>query len=353
MVLTAHLKQYRRLRRLLCALLIAGAAIPAVNWLISRAEAHSTTLAADAPELTSVTAPGRIEPRDGVLTIAATPTATAPAIVSELHVQPGDWAERGAVLATLSGRAELEAALVASERRITIAQARLAALQAPAKEDDLRALRAEVASAEARFHQAQSEARRFRELHETQLVSAAALEAQEAQLTVASRTLEAMRARLAGLSRARPADLAVATAEWEAARAEADEARARLETTLVRAPCAGRVLVIHAQPGQAVGASGLLSFGRTSEMFVDAEVMEEDLGRIGVGQQVRITGAVLAGAAHGEVEQIGSIVGSREVFETDPTAFTDSRVAHVKIRVTEPARFERFIRARVAVEILR
>jgi HlyD family secretion protein len=353
MVLTAHLKQYRRLRRLLCALLIAGAAIPAVTWLISQAEANPTATATDAPELASVTAPGRIEPRDGVLTIAATPTATAPAIVSELHAQAGDWAERGTVLAILSGRPELEAALVASERRIMIAQARLDALQAPAKEDDLRALRAEVASADAHFHQAQSEARRFRELHETQLVSVAALEAQESQLTVASRTLEAARARLAGLSRARPADLVVATAELQAARAETDEARARLETTLVRAPCAGRVLAIHAQPGQAVGASGLLSFGRTSEMFVDAEVMEEDLGRLGVGQKARITGAVLAGVAEGEVEQIGYVVGSREVFETDPTAFTDSRVAHVKIRVAESVRFERFIHARVAVEILR
>jgi HlyD family secretion protein len=88
-------------------------------------------------------------------------------------------------------------------------------------------------------------------------------------------------------------------------------------------------------------------------MFVDAEVMEEDLGRLGVGQKARITGAVLAGVAEGEVEQIGYVVGSREVFETDPTAFTDSRVAHVKIRVAESARFERFIHARVAVEILR
>jgi HlyD family secretion protein len=352
MVLTTHLTQYRRLRGLLCALLVAGVAAPSVNWLVSRAEA--TPAASRAPELTSVTAPGRIEPRDGVLALAATATtATAPAIVSELHARAGDWAERGEVLATLNGRPEFEAALLASERRITIAQARLAALEAPAKDEDLRALRAEVASSEANFQQAQSEARRSRELRETQLVSAAALEAQEARLTVASRTLEAARARLAGLSRARPADVAVAAAELQAARAQADEMRARLETTLVRAPFGGRVLAIHARPGQAVGASGVLSLGRTTEMFVDAEVMEEDLGRIRIGQEARINGAVLTGVAQGTVEEIGYLVGSREVFETDPTAFTDSRIAHVKIRVAEPTRFERFIHARVSVEILR
>jgi HlyD family secretion protein len=64
-------------------------------------------------------------------------------------------------------------------------------------------------------------------------------------------------------------------------------------------------------------------------MFVDAEVMEEDLGRIRAGQKARISSAVLAGVAEGKVEEIGYLVGSREVFETDPTAFADSRVAHV------------------------
>ena len=177
------------------------------------------------------------------------------------------------------------------------------------------------------------------------------MEAQESRLTVAARTLESNRARLTSLSHVRPADLVVAEAELHAAEADADEVRARLDSTLVRAPDAGRVLAIYAHPGQSVGAEGILAFGRTTEMYVNAEVMEEDLGRLKVGEKATITSDVLTHPAAGIVEEVGYLVGSREVFVTDPTAFTDSRVVHVKIRIANAAQVERLIHARVQVEI--
>jgi HlyD family secretion protein len=353
MNLAADSTRYRQLRRLLCAALLAIVAIPGAGWLISRADAtpHRPVAAADIPQRQTITAPGRIEPRDGVLAIAAPASDAGPAIVAALQVHEGDWVESGAVLATLSGRQPLEAALVASERRIAIARARLVALQAGAKEDDLRALRAEVESAQATLDQAQAETRRAQQLRDKQLLSVAAVEAQESRLAVAARTLEANRARLDSLARARPADLAVAEAELRAAEADADAVRAQLETTVVRAPSAGRVLALYAHPGQSVGAEGVLAFGRTGEMFVDAEIVEEDLGRLRVGGKATVTSDVLASPATGTVEKIGYLVGSREVFVTDPTAFTDSRIVHVKIRMADAACLERLINARVTVEI--
>ena len=136
-----------------------------------------------------------------------------------------------------------------------------------------------------------------------------------------------------------------------AADAEVDEARTALEATIVRAPSEGRVLAVYAQPGQGVGADGVLALGKTSEMFVDAEVMEEDLARLRPAQHARITGDVLTGAIDGTVEEVGVLVGTREVFKTDPTAFADSRIVHVKIRALDPARLERFINARVTAVI--
>ncbi len=355
MNLAADSTRYRQLRRLLCAALIVIATIPGAGWLVSKADATPTDsiAGANAPLTQAITASGRIEPRDGVLAIAAPASDAGPAIVTALHVREGDWVESGTVLATLSGRQPLEAALVASQRRIAIAQARLIALRAGGKEDDLLALRAEVESAQATLDQAQADTRRAQQLRERQLLSVAAVEAQESRLAVAARTLEANRARLNSLSRANPADLAVAEAELRAAEADADEVRAQLENTFVRAPSAGRVLALYAHPGQSVGAQGVLAFGRTSEMFVDAEVMEEDLARLRIGGNAVITSDVLSGPATGTVEKIGYLVGSREVFVTDPTAFTDSRIVHVKIRVADAARFERLINARVTVEIHR
>ncbi len=100
-----------------------------------------------------------------------------------------------------------------------------------------------------------------------------------------------------------------------------------------------------------MATDGLLTMGRTDEMFVDAEVPEEELGRARVGQRVRITGTMLATPVAGTVEEIGLVVGNREVFRNDPTAFTDARIVHVKIRAADPAALERFINARVTAVI--
>ena len=355
MRLAADLRTYRHLRWGMTALLVTIAIIPAAVWVTS--SARTTASAGLVQPVGSsrqwVVAPGRVQPKDGVVSLAAPASQSqlTAAIVTALHVRPGEWVERGRVLATLRGREELDAALVGTTRKVAVAEARLVALRSGAKADDLSALRTEIQSDEAALAQLATDTQRAKQLHEQRMLSAAAMEAQESRLTVAARALEAKRTRLKGLSAVRPADVAVAEAELRAAEADVDEARARLENSLVRAPDDGRVLAIHAYPGQAVGTAGVLAFGRTAEMYVDAEVLEEDLRRTRVGQQVQITGDVLESATSGTVEEIGYLVGSREVFRNDPTAFADSRVVHVKIRATDPASLERFIDARVTVQI--
>lgn len=347
------LKHFRRLRVSLCLTLAVIMAIPGGIWWISRADATVQPHLDSAAQLEAlpVSASGRIQPKDGILQVAAPDLELSPAIVSALYVHPGDWVQPGQALAELYGRKELEAVLAERQRKAAVAQARLIALQAGAKEEDIQALRAEVQSEEASLAQIQSDTHRAQQLLHEHVLSAAAMQTQQSRTTIALRSLEAKRARLKALSSVRPADVAVAEAELQAAEAEVDEIRARLERTTVKAPCAARVLAIHAYPGQRVGAEGLLALGQTAEMFIDAEVMEEDLPRTRIGQSVRISGDVLRHPVRGTVEEIGYLVGSREVFKTDPTAFSDSRIVHVKIRAADPTKLERFINARVTVEI--
>jgi HlyD family secretion protein len=255
------------------------------------------------------------------------------------------------VLATLQGREELEAEVIVRERQVAVARAKLEALQSDGKRAEILALQAETEGEEAQVAQLASEARRARQLRADNMLSQSALEAQEARLSAAARALEAKRARLKGLSSVRPADLAVAEAELAAAIAEVDAARAKLANQYVRAPAAGRILRVHAYPGQAIGPAGLLSFGQTTEMFVDAEVMEQDIARARLGQPVRITGDVLGQHVTGTVERVAVLVGAREVFDLNPSEFADSRIVHVLVRVADPAAVERFVNARVTVEI--
>jgi HlyD family secretion protein len=352
MELTIHQQRYRRVRLALATSLVGIVAIAAADrYSLS---SGPTTLAA-APgrsdDRSAVAAPGRIEPKDGVIAVAAPSSLAGPAVVLKLHVREGDWVREGQILATLRGRAELQAALTGRQRERAIAVARLAALTSGAKDADVRALRAEVERDDAALAQADAQARRAAALHERGLLDTATFESHQSQRAMAGRSADASRARLSGLSSARPADVDVANAEVAAADAAVEEALAALESSIVRAPADGRVLVIHAQGGQAAGPSGVLALGKTTEMFVDAEVMEEDSARVRVGQRARITGHVLRGTVDGIVEQVGAMVGSREVFKTDAAAFADTRIIHVKIRAFEPSRLERFINARVTVTI--
>lgn len=344
---------YQRVRVGLCIVLALVAAIPAVTQFVGRAQATSKAGFDRVPPVQSrpVAASGRIQPRDGIVTIAAPTAAFGGAIVRELRVSEGERVECGQVLAVLNGRDELAAEVAAGERRVDVARARLVALQSGGKREDIQALQAQLQSEEASLAQIAADTRRATQLHAEHVLSTAAVEAQQARWTVAARALEANQARLRGLSSVRPADVAVAAAELSATEAQAVAARAKLANQYVLAPSAGRVLRIHAYPGQGIGSQGLLSFGQTDEMFVDAEVMEHDIARARIGQTARITGESLRKPLEGRVERIGWVVGAREVFEVDPTAFADSRIVHVLVRVKDVAAAERFINARVTVEI--
>ena len=346
-------RRNHRLRSGLLAALVAIAVTPVAGRFVFRTSAPDAAPAADARLAVDlpITAPGHIEPRDGVIAVAAPASLTGPAIVARLLAFQGDWVRQGQELATLRGREEIAALLAGRERQREVARARLAAVAAGGKDDDRLALQAEVARDAAALAHVEADTSRSRQLHEHGLLDTASWQAQEARLAIAARGVEASRARVRSLSSVRPADVAVAAAELRAAEAGVEEARAAFDATTVRAPSDGRILAVRTQPGQAVGAEGIFALGKTAWMYVDAEVLEQDIRRTRVGQPARITGDVLPEAVDGVVEEIGGLVGSREVFTTDPAAFADSRVVHVKIRLPDPARLERFINARVTAVI--
>jgi HlyD family secretion protein len=232
---------------------------------------------------------GRLHPHGlGLLDIAAPAWDMGPAIVTAMHVRQGDWVEPGQMLAELRGRDELDAVLAGRERKVAVARARLAAVKTGGKEDDIRALRSEVESDEVALAQVQADTTRTQQLREEGVVSAAAMQAQRSRLIAASRSLDAKRARLNALSSLRPADISVGEAELQAAEAEAQEILVKLESTLVRAPAAGRVLAVHAYPGQRVGAEGLLTLGQTQEMFVNVCRADLDVHDAGLRERSRV-----------------------------------------------------------------
>jgi HlyD family secretion protein len=120
---------------------------------------------------------------------------------------------------------------------------------------------------------------------------------------------------------------------------------------LIHAPFDGRVLKIHAWPGEEVGRDGIMELGRTKRMYVIAEVVETDVPRLRPGQRATITSEVFPGTIHGTVEQVALNVARSQVLNIDPAAYSDSRVVEAKIRLDDVRRVEGLIHAQVKVSI--
>ena len=122
------------------------------------------------------------------------------------------------------------------------------------------------------------------------------------------------------------------------AQAEVSQAKAMLDRTRVKSPISGRVIAVHAREGERVGLRGIVELGRTSEMYVIAEVYETDIGRVNVGQHATASSPALAEPLAGKVERIGLKVGKMEALATDPVSRADARVVEVEIRLDDSER---------------
>lgn len=153
----------------------------------------------------------------------------------------------------------------------------------------------------------------------------------------------------------RPTDVQVAQAEVKSAIAAVKQAEADVALTYVRAPNTGEILKIHTRPGETISSDGIVDLGRTDQMIVIAEVIEEDIGKVRLGQRATITSENLAfaGELKGTVTEIGRQIGKQDVLDTDPAADVDARVVEVKIGLTpeDSQRVSGLTYAKVVVEI--
>lgn len=153
----------------------------------------------------------------------------------------------------------------------------------------------------------------------------------------------------------RPVDVQVATASVVSAIAGVKQAQADLALTEVQAPIASEILEIHARPGETITEDGIAQLGRTDQMVVVAEILEEDVGKVRLGQKATITSEneAFAGKIQGTVTEIGNLIGKQDVLDTDPAADVDARVVEVKIGLSpeDSQRVSGLTNAKVVAEI--
>lgn len=318
------------------------------------------------PEIKKVAALGRIEPLGEVMSLSA-PTSLEAVQVEQLLVQIGDRVKKGQIIAILDGRQRQQAALDEAKTQSEVVQSRLEKVKAGAKQGAIAARRAEIAYLEAELageiqtqqatvsklaaelNNARTEFQRNQQLYNEGAISASELDSKRLTLRTAqeqlneakatlNRTQSTLNAKLAEaqatleeIEEVRPVDIQIAQAELKQAQAAVASAQADMELAYVRAPVDGEILDIHTRPGEALNEKGIAEIGQTERMMVVAEIDQNDINQVKIGQKAAVTSGVFPQELQGKVHQVGSLISKNDILDTDPAADEDSRVVEVEI----------------------
>lgn len=322
------------------------------------------------PTIKTVTALGRLEPKGEVIQLSA-PASGQTSRIEQLLVKEGEVVKIGQTIAILDNRDKLQAAVEQAEEQVRVAQAKLAQIQAGAKQGEIDAQKATIARLnaqrqgdvdaqtatverlQAEVQNAATEYQRYENLYRAGAISASERDNKQLTLKTTQKNLQESQATLrrtqttslpqlgeakANLDRiaeVRPVDVKAAQAEINQAIASVKQAKANLEQAFVKSTQNGTILAINSRPGEIIGNSGIVEIGQTNPMYAVAEVYQSDISKVKVGQSVRVTSNSLPSELQGKVERIGAQVKRQAIINTDPSTNIDARVIEVHVQLDE------------------
>ena len=326
------------------------------------------TAAIAIPEIKTVTALGRIEPEGEVIKLSA-PVSGEGSRVEKILIQEGDMVKVGQTIAILDNSDRLQAELTEAKAEVRIIQSKIAQIQAGVKQGEITAQKAIIdrltvesqgdidtqkatlEKLQAELLNAESENKRYQELYTEGAISASQRDSKSLNVETAKKSLEAAQSQLKKLelssqqrkkeasatldqiSEVRKVDVEAAIAELNRAEVLVKKATINLQKAYVKSPQNGQVFEIHTHPGELITNNGIADIGKTSQMYVIAEVYESDITKIIQGKQVRIVGDIFSQELQGKVERIGLQVSKQNLTNTDPSSNIDNRIVKVHIRL--------------------
>lgn len=322
------------------------------------------------PKIKTVTALGRIEPQGEVIKLSAS-VSGAGNRVEKILVQEGEIIKAGQVIAILDNRDNLQAELTEAQAQVQVIKSKIAQIQAGAKQGEITAQKAiidrltaegigdidtqkaTVEKLQAELINAESENNRYQELYTQGAISASYRDSKVLTLETAKKNLQAANSQLKKLelttkervkeatatlnqvSEVRKVDIQAALSELNRAEAVVKKASINLQKAYVKSPQNGQIFEIHTRPGELITNNGIVDIGKTSKMYVVAEIYESDITKIIQGKQVVIVGDVFPQKLQGIVERIGLQVQKQNLNNTDPTTNIDNRIIKVYIRLNK------------------
>ncbi len=318
-----------------------------------------------------MTALGRLQP-EGEVTSLSAPNSNNGVRVEKLLIKEGDEVKAGQVLAYLEDYARSTAALQQALDKLQVAKAKLAQVKSGAKTGDIDAQQAAIATLGTQFKgdiatqeatiariqaevdNAQAENNRYQQLYKQGAIAASVadtkalqLKTTQQQLTEAQATLKRTQdtfqeqqkegqAKLNSVSEVRTVDIEAAQADINSAVTGIRQAKADQELTYIKSPINGKILKIHAKTGEVITNTGFVEIGKTSQMYVIAEVYQTDVQKVRLGQNATISSTAFTKVLRGTVKEIGWQVDKQSIFSLNPGSDTDRRIVEVKISIDNP-----------------
>lgn len=326
----------KKLARLATALLSVLVAAVAVYSFFSRNGASANTvvetrspLARDRAPAIVLASPGRIEARSDLVNVGA----ATDGLIRSIHVTEGQVVKRGAVLAELACDDLKSSLLVATANRDSLKEARLR-LQRGSRPEEREAAAQKTAAAKAVLDQAAARLARISKLYDSQEVSRQTFEeARRDQEVAQAQYQQAQRNQELVNAGPLPEDLARADANLSAAEAQINLAQDKLDKCIVRAPIDGTVLRVLLREGESVGLVSprpLFTMADVSGRRVRAEVDEDDIAKVHVGQKLLVSADAFGRRTFsGVVTRLADVMGRKSVETGDPAQKADRDILEV------------------------
>ncbi len=358
----------------LSALAIIGTTSVGGSILMKNQAASATRTAKTVPVATVTVQPAQLAPVPDVLELTGSISATDPLsvgssagglVITDVKVEEGDYVRKGQILATLDSSV-MRAQLAAAQARLQGAGASVVKAAQPNRPEDIGSFEAaykqamaDVENRKAMLEQAkasrllaQNNAARYAKLFKEGAVSE--MEAQT-KSTEASTTTSTVRAAEDSLDAAqfvaqqaanrlemarqggRREDVTISRANANESAAAVQQITAQIEQTIVRAPDDGLITKRFAHIGDvSTGGKTLFEMIRRGEIELKAQVSQEDISRLSVGQPAEISD--------------GERKASGKVFQISPTVDSTTRLGTVRISVPKESNFKTgmFVKGKIA-----
>lgn len=282
-----------------------------------------------------IAAYGRVEPTSEERNLAFEISG----LIEEVLVNEGDVVQKNQIVAKL--RSDASSAQLEEARALESAKhAAYKKLVAGARKEVKSEAWAAVQRAKWVRDNLQQEMQRRKALFQQNLIAKEEVDRAVKDFRVAEKQYEeAFQRHLVAKNQSRKEDIAVAYAEYDAARKETRGMEAEFEKTILRSPVNGVVIKRHRQPGENVSIffeSPVLTVGDNSDFRIRAEVDEKYASQLRTRQETYFTCETFGDRRiTGEVVRVGGMVGKKKLQSPSPNEKVDNNIVEVIIKTDD------------------